>query len=233
MAPCTMLVVAAGRGQRFGGVLPKQYREVAGVPLLVHTLTHLHAHPLIDQIVPVISPDGFALWEKILHPYLDRLPKVAFPVAGGRERQHSVRHGLESLTLPPDAWVGIHDGARPWVPRDLLDRLFQARETADALIAALSAHDTVKQVATDHRIGATLNRQEIWLAQTPQIFRYAQILAAHIQAAQEGFIGTDDASLLERQGMPVHVVPGDARTIKVTHPHDEALITFYLRGEPT
>ncbi|MBF0136059.1 MAG: 2-C-methyl-D-erythritol 4-phosphate cytidylyltransferase [Magnetococcus sp. DMHC-1] len=228
--PCTMIVVAAGQGKRFGGGLPKQYRPVAERPLLVHTLTHLHAHPLIDRIVPVIAPDGLVLWEKIMRPWLESLPKVAWPVAGGAERQHSVRNGLAALDLAPDAWVGIHDGARPLVLPDLLDRLFQARSLADALLVALPAQDTVKQVSPGQHIMTTLNRQEIWLAQTPQIFRYALVQAAHAQAVASGFIGTDDASLVEHLGVAVRVVSGDVRNIKVTHPHDETIVTLFLRG---
>ncbi|MBF0154368.1 MAG: 2-C-methyl-D-erythritol 4-phosphate cytidylyltransferase [Magnetococcales bacterium] len=231
LSPCTMLVVAAGQGRRFGGELPKQYRAVAGRPLLLHALAHLHAHPLVERIVPVIAPDGFDLWERYLQPHLDRLPKVTTPVAGGSERQHSVRLGLASLALAADAWVGIHDGARPLVQHDLLDRLLRARTQADALIVALPAHDTVKRVATDHHVVATLNRQEIWLAQTPQIFRYALVRNAHAQAAADGFIGTDDASLVERFGAAVHVVLGDPRNMKVTHPYDETFVTLLLQEE--
>ncbi|MBF0425969.1 MAG: 2-C-methyl-D-erythritol 4-phosphate cytidylyltransferase [Magnetococcales bacterium] len=229
--PCSMIVVAAGQGKRFGSTLPKQYRPVSGVPLLVHTLTHLQAHPLINRIVPIIAADGFSLWDAFMSPHLGRLPKVTAPVTGGAERQHSVQRGIEALNLAAEAWIGIHDGARPLVSRTLLDRLFQARDSADALIAALPAQDTIKQVGTDHRITGTLQREEIWLAQTPQIFRYGLIRSALEAAAADGFIGTDDASLVERLGLPVLVVPGDAHNIKVTHPRDEALASLLLAEE--
>ncbi|MEO5364706.1 MAG: 2-C-methyl-D-erythritol 4-phosphate cytidylyltransferase [Magnetococcus sp. DMHC-8] len=231
MSDCTMIVLAAGRGERFGGPLPKQYLPLGGRPLLWHTLSRLHRHAQIGRIIPVIAPAGELFWQQAMHGLLHDLPKVTAPVSGGTERQHSVHQALCTLDLAEDAWVGIHDGARPLVDADLLDRLLMARARGDAIIPALAASDTVKQVDADGWIKATLDRNSICFVQTPQLFRFGWIRQAHRQAAATGFVGTDDASLVERLGRPVVVVPGSARNIKITHPLDRAWAEWLLNEE--
>lgn len=229
--PCLMIVVAAGKGVRLGGERPKQYLPLAGRPMVWHTLHRLQAHPLVARIVPVIAPDGEPLWREYLGPWLGELPKVATPVHGGAERQDSVRQALERLDWPLDGWVGIHDGARPLVSRRVLDPLFAARANMDAVLSALPVHDTVKWTSPDGVVEQTLERSRIWLAHTPQVFRYRLILEAHRRARDEGFLGTDDASLVERMGVPVGVVAGDRRNLKVTGPGDLALAEQILGEE--
>ncbi len=225
----TLLVVAAGQGRRVGGPLPKQYLPLQGQPILWHTLAALHNHPSINLIVPVIAPDGDDLWQKHLSERVKLLPKVATPVAGDRERQFSVYNGLKTLKLCDDAWVSIHDGARPLLDRSLLDRLFLARRDGDAWIIATQASDTVKQVNADNKIIETLDRSQIWLAQTPQLFRYGLIMRAHQQALAANFLGTDDASLVEWLGETVRVVPGNSDNIKITHPRDLELAEYIFQ----
>lgn len=228
-----IIVVAAGSGSRFGGPLPKQYLELAGKPVLLHTLKAFHDHSEVATILPVIAADGHDLWLRKMEPYLEQLPRVLPPVTGGATRQDSVRLGLLALGLPPDAWVGIHDAARPLPGRDLLGRLFAGRSEACALIAALPAADTVKRVDPNRGIiRETLERSEIWLAQTPQLFRYGTILQLHHRAKDLGFIGTDDASLAEWGGLEVKVVHGDVRNIKITHPRDLELAQRWLQEKP-
>lgn len=229
-APCTLLLVAAGRGRRFGGDKPKQYQPLGNLPIVVHTLRALHRHPLIPRIQPVIAPDGADYWQA-LAPYLTDLPKVSPPIAGGAERQESVWRGLEHLRLDADHWVGIHDAVRPLIAQGLLDRLFAARDHGDALIPALDAHDTVKQSDGHGQVIATLDRARIHLAQTPQVFRHGLILAAHRQAREQGFQGTDDASLIEWLGQPVHLVAGDYANIKITRPEDTMWAEIMLGRE--
>ncbi len=231
MSNCTMIVLAAGRGERFGGPLPKQYLPLGNRPLLWHTLSRLHHHAQIDKIIPVIAPDGEDLWQRLMQPLLTDLPKVAAPVLGGRQRQHSVFNALRTLALADDAWIGIHDGARPLVDGALLDRLLEARNRGDAIIPALTASDTVKQVDPHGQIVTTLNRDSICFVQTPQLFRFRLIREAHQQAADDHFIGTDDASLVERLSHPVWVVPGGAHNIKITHPVDQTWAAWQLQGE--
>lgn len=228
---CTMIVLAAGRGQRFGGPLPKQYLPLHHRPLLWHTLSRLHQHPQIQTIIPVIAPDGAALWQEMMDPLLIHLPKVAPPVTGGEERQQSVFKALKTLNLPESGWVGIHDGARPLVEAALLDRLLDARKRGDAIIPTLPASDTVKQVHGEGYVLTTLKRETIHLVQTPQLFRFKQILEAHQAAEKSHFIGTDDASLVERLGRRVIVVPGSPHNMKITHPLDQRVAEQLLQEE--
>ena len=232
--PCSVVLPAAGQGRRFGSGLSKQYRSLddSAPPVVVQTIRRLHAHPLVDAIQPVIGADDGNLWDA-MDPLFKGLHKLRPPVAGGAERQASVKNGLEALGLDPRAWVAIHDGVRPILPRQLLDALFAARSGADALIPALPSVDTLKRVDESGHITATVDRRPIWRAQTPQIFRYGLILEAHRQAASQGYQGTDDAALLEWQGIPVRVVLGDERNIKITRPEDMALAGLYLKGLDT
>ena len=235
----TMIVLAAGRGLRFGGTRPKQYLPLQNHPILWHSLNRLHQHPKIDTIVPVIAPDGEELWQTIMTPLLAPLPKVTRPVQGGDERQHSVFKALLSLDLPQTAWVGIHDGARPLIEQAVLERLFQARQQSDAIIPTLPASDTIKHVDAHGHIITTLERATLCLAQTPQLFRFGLILQAHQQAAADGFLGTDDASLVERlnqttgQFHSVLVVQGSAKMIKITSHLDKELAEQLLQKEVT
>ncbi|MBF0589838.1 MAG: 2-C-methyl-D-erythritol 4-phosphate cytidylyltransferase [Magnetococcales bacterium] len=228
--PCAMLVVAAGRGSRFGGKIPKQYRPLGDMPLLLHTLRRLHSHPLITTITPIISADD-GHWLPLMKPHLAALPKVTTPVYGGSERQMSVDNGLRALNLPENAWVGIHDGARPLVSLALLDRLFAGRAECDGVIAALPAADTLKKVDENGMIVATVDRTPIWQAQTPQIFQYGAILEAHRKARENNHLGTDDASLMERVGARVRVTVGDPLNQKITRPEDLAMAERLLKEE--
>ncbi|MBF0146987.1 MAG: 2-C-methyl-D-erythritol 4-phosphate cytidylyltransferase [Magnetococcales bacterium] len=230
--PLTMIVVAAGSGQRFGGPRPKQYLDLAGRPVVFHTLHSFHEHPNIKAILPVIAADGHELWHHCLDPHLSELPRVLSPVTGGATRQESVWRGLSALDLPADAWVGIHDAARPFPGKKLLERLLEARNENMALIAALPASDTVKRVDPQRNIILeTLNRSHLWLAQTPQLFHHGPILQLHQRARAAGFEATDDASLAEWGGLEVRVVPGDPRNIKITHPRDLELARQWLQEE--
>ncbi|MBF0160088.1 MAG: 2-C-methyl-D-erythritol 4-phosphate cytidylyltransferase [Magnetococcales bacterium] len=228
-SPCQVLLVAAGRGCRFGSERPKQYHAVAGLPLIAHTIAGCHRHALVERIVPVVAPDGLEWWQATMADCYRQWPKLAAPVMGGAERQDSVRLGLQQLDLPDDGWVAIHDGVRPLVHHALLERLLQQRHHADALIAAWPAQDTIKQSETDSPwITATLDRRTIWQAQTPQLFRYRLILEAHKQAHVAGFSATDDASLIEWLGQPVALVTGDPFNIKVTQQQDLLLVELLL-----
>ena len=227
----TMIVVTAGRGRRFGGPLPKQYHVLQGRPLLLHTLSRLHAHPFVACILPIIAPDGDGLWQETMGPHLAALPKVSPPVFGGETRQQSVYNGLRSLQPKKNSWVGIHDGARPLVSRELLDSLLKARATAEALVPVLPVNDTVKQVDSRDQVCGCPDRRWLRLAQTPQLFILERILKAHAMAAKTDFLGTDDASLLEHMGATVQTIPGSEQNIKVTTPRDLALAEWLLARE--
>ena len=214
MTSCIALVVAAGRGTRIGAPLPKQYLSLAGEPLLRHTLSALAAHPRISGVRVVIHPDDRERYE-----HAARGLDLLLPVPGGAQRQDSVRLGLESLLeLDPDV-VAIHDGARPFVESAVVDRVLDAVEHAAGAIPALAVADTLKR-GRDGHIVETVDRSHLWRAQTPQAFRFREILAAHRAAA--GLELSDDAAVAERAGLAVSLVAGSETNLKVTAPDDFA-----------
>ena len=214
MTSCIALVVAAGRGTRIGAPLPKQYLSLAGEPLLRHTLSALAAHPRISGVRVVIHPDDRERYE-----HAARGLDLLLPVPGGAQRQDSVRLGLESLLeLDPDV-VAIHDGARPFVESAVVDRVLDAVEHTAGAIPALAVADTLKR-GRDGHIVETLDRSHLWRAQTPQAFRFREILAAHRAAA--GLELSDDAAVAERAGLAVSLVAGSETNLKVTAPDDFA-----------
>ena len=212
MTETVALVVAAGRGQRFGGPLPKLYAELAGRPVLGHALARLTAHPRIDRVLAVIHPDDRALYDRAATGL--ELPE---PASGGTSRQDSVRLGLESLAPHAPAVVLIHDGARPFVGAAVIDRVLDALGNSAGAIAALPVTDTLKR-GEDGHITGTVARAGLWRAQTPQGFRFAEILAAHRNIAGQEL--TDDAAVAERAGLAVALVEGAPENIKVTTQED-------------
>jgi len=220
MTETVALVVAAGRGQRFGGPRPKQYADLAGRPVLGHALARLIAHPRIDRVQAVIHPDDRPLYDRAAAGR-----ELAEPAAGGPSRNDSVRLGLESLAPRAPETVLIHDGARPFIGAAVIDRVLDALETSAGAIAALPVTDTLKRGA-DGRIAGTLDRAGLWRAQTPQGFRFADILAAHQNIAGQEL--TDDAAVAERVGLPVALVEGAPENIKITTPDDLARAEKWL-----
>src|ERR1700722_15560544 len=214
MAECIALVVAAGRGTRLGGALPKQYRTLAGQALLRHSVERLISHPRIDGLRVVYHPEDHDLYEAAIAG-LDLLP----PVAGGAARQDSARLGLESLEPLAPARVLIHDAARPFIDHGVIDRVLDALDQAPGAIPALPIADTVKR--GEHGVvTGTLDRAGLWRVQTPQGFDYRAILAAHRAVA--GLELTDDAAVAERAGLAVRLVEGSETNFKVTSPEDFA-----------
>ncbi|MGH6968242.1 MAG: bifunctional 2-C-methyl-D-erythritol 4-phosphate cytidylyltransferase/2-C-methyl-D-erythritol 2,4-cyclodiphosphate synthase [Stellaceae bacterium] len=214
MPSCIALVVAAGRGTRLGAELPKQYLPVAGQPLLRHSLATLAAHPGIGRVRVVYNPDDAKHYARA-SAGLELLP----PVAGGAARQDSVRLGLESLALLAPEHVLIHDGARPFLDSGTIDRVLAALAEAPAAVPALKLADTVKRAA-DGRVLETVDRAQLWRVQTPQGFRYGEILAAH--RAARGMDLPDDAAVAEGAGLAVRLVAGSEDNVKVTTPDDLA-----------
>ena len=213
MVDTVALVVAAGRGERFGAELPKQYLTLAGAPLLRHSLATLACHPAVGALRAVIQDEHRAFYDTAAAG-LDLLD----PVPGGATRQDSVRPGLESLRDDPPRRVLIHDGARPLVSHAVVDRILEGLDTAPGAIAAVPMTDTLKRGDAEQRIAGTVERGGLWRAQTPQGFDYQAILAAHGKLAGRQL--TDDAAVAEEAGLPVRLVEGEARNIKVTTPDD-------------
>src|SRR5579885_395710 len=206
------LIVAAGRGQRLGGSLPKQYLPLAGKPLLRHSLEAFARHPAIGAVRAVVHPEDLDLYQSAAEG-LDLLA----PVTGGPTRQDSVRLGLESLSALAPAQILIHDAARPFASAALIERVRAALTSVPGAIPALPVADTIKRGA-DGVVVETVDRQALWRAQTPQGFRYPEILAAHRAAAGREL--TDDAAVAEAAGLPVARVEGGEDNFKVTTESD-------------
>jgi 2-C-methyl-D-erythritol 4-phosphate cytidylyltransferase len=235
-APLVMaLVPAAGRGLRMGGSVPKQFLSLGGEPLIVHSLRTLQAAPVVNQIVLAVPfADVEYCEDEIVSRH--RFTKVTKVVAGGAERQDSVRHALVQVHSDTEI-VLIHDAVRPFVTLRMIAEVVAAARKEGAAIIALPMRDTVKQVRTDGTIERTVDRTPLWLAQTPQAFRRDWIEAAHKNAHDEGVRATDDAFLVEWLGYSVAVVEGSGENIKVTRPEDlvigEAILASRMKGRET
>ena len=212
------LVPAAGRGLRMGGSVPKQFLSLGGEPLVIQSLRALQAAPMVDQIILAVPHADVEYCE---HEIVSRqrFTKVTKVVAGGAERQDSVRHALAQIPSDTEI-VLIHDAVRPFVTLRMIAEVVAAARKEGAAIIALPMRDTVKQVRMDGMIERTVDRTPLWLAQTPQAFRRDWIETAHRKAHVEGVRATDDASLVEWLGYSVAVVEGSGENIKVTRPED-------------
>lgn len=212
------LIVAAGRGVRAGGGIPKQYRAVAGKAIIRHTAERFAAHPRIGAVAVVIHPDDRALYDEALAG----LEGLVAPVSGGASRQESVLAGLEALAGLSPGRVLIHDAVRPFASHDLIDRVIDALDDAEAALAASPVTDTLKRGA-GAIVADTVPRDDLFAAETPQGFRFAAILDAHRRAAEAGIPVTDDASIAEWAGIAVRLVPGERGNAKLTTPEDIAM----------
>lgn len=218
MPTCTALIVAAGRGLRFGGDLPKQYLALVGQPILRRTVEAFLRHPQVNAVRVVIDPAFRDLYDKAVDG-LDLPP----PITGGPTRQDSVLNGLEAMAGHPTDLVLIHDAARPLIDAQAISDVIAALESDPAAIAATPLADTLKRgtVAGAGIVsGGTVDRTALWRALTPQGFRFADILPAHRRAA--GLNLTDDAAVAEEAGLPVTLVPCDPDNLKVTNQDDLA-----------
>ena len=221
-ANCIALIVAAGHGARAGEGLPKQYRRIGGVPILRRSVAAFANHPAVDAVQVVISPEHRPLYDDATRGIALRAP-----TDGGDTRQASVLRGLEALADDPPKLVLIHDAARPLIGADTITAVIDALATADGALPVLAASDTLKRI-TAERVDATLPRDGIGLAQTPQGFHFEKILRAHRAARDTTF--TDDASIAEHAGLNVRAVPGSRLNFKLTTPEDFLMAEALLAG---
>ena len=212
MRSCIALIVAAGRGHRMGGDIPKQYQTLAGRPVLRHCLARLLCHPEISGVRVVIHPDDRPLYEMAVKGLT--LPP---PVSGGATRQQSIYLGLKALEQEAPDLVLLQDGARPFPDFDTVSRVITALDDHAGAIPALPVSDTLKR-GKNGTIVETVDRQELWRAQTPQGFHFRTILDAHETVKDMEL--TDDASVLEYSGKPVSLVFGNEDNLKITTPDD-------------
>jgi 2-C-methyl-D-erythritol 4-phosphate cytidylyltransferase/2-C-methyl-D-erythritol 2,4-cyclodiphosphate synthase len=216
------IIAAAGRGARFGSARPKQLLTVGGVPILQRSVEAFTRSEVVDEVVVALPADVAA------NPPAYLTGRSVGIVAGGERRQDSVSRAFERIDARAEVVV-VHDAARPFVTADLIRRTVEAAARFGAAIAALPARDTVKRAAADRVIAATLPRQEIFLAQTPQAFR-VEVLRDALARSARTTDATDEAMLAEQAGHPVRLVDGDARNIKITTPDDLAIAESLAGG---
>jgi 2-C-methyl-D-erythritol 4-phosphate cytidylyltransferase len=213
----TAIVPAAGQGTRFRGPGPKQFLALRGAPLLVWSLRALAAAGIVDRVILAVPPGQESrVVREVLEPFGCAVDAV---VPGGADRQASVAAGLQAAGEDTDV-VLVHDAARPLVTPDILRAAVAAAAEWGAAVVAVPVADTIKLAEPDGTVGATLPRDRLWAAQTPQAARTGLLRAAHARALAEGFRGTDEAVLLERLPHPVKIVAGSPENLKITTPAD-------------
>jgi 2-C-methyl-D-erythritol 4-phosphate cytidylyltransferase len=215
------IIPAAGSGKRMGGGTAKQFLPLRGEPVLVHTVRLLSRCPLVDEIV-IAAHDT-----ETTRALVGAFPKVTHIVPGGAERQDSVWAGLQAVHSRPRI-ICVHDAARPLLPPQVLESVLRAAAEHPAQVVAVPLKDTVKVAGPDGVVTATPDRAGLWAVQTPQVFWAEAMVAAYAKARAEGFVGTDDASLVERLGMPVRIHPGSHENLKLTTPEDFLLAEAIL-----
>lgn len=206
---------------------PKQYLDLGGRPILVQTLEAFEECPSVDGIYLIVPPEQMDTVQKdIVEKY--QFKKVHKVVRGGKMRQQSVWNGLRAIRTECEIVV-VHDGVRPFISRKLIEQSIMEAQKSGAAVVAVLAKDTVKRAAKGKKV-QTLPREEIWLAQTPQTFQFPLLMKAYQKAHQEDFLGTDDASLVERLGHPITLITGDYTNIKITTPEDLLVAEVLLAG---
>lgn len=223
----TAVIPAAGAGIRMGTSRPKQFLELQGMPIVARTLGVFESCAAVGDVVLVVPEPEIENCKKgILEKF--GFSKVSKVVAGGKRRQDSVRLGLEACAEGCDIVV-VHDGVRPLVRADLIERAVMGALRHGAVIAALPAKETIKEVDRLGMVRKTLDRSLLWLVQTPQAFRVRDLVEAHRIAVREEWEEmTDDSLLVERMGWEVAVIEGDEENIKVTTPHDLEIAEFFF-----
>lgn len=227
-----VILVAAGRGSRAAsaGAPPKQYRQLAGQSVIARTIKAFLNHPGIDRILTVIHPDDRDLYVEAVSDLED--PRLAPPVPGGADRQASCLAGLAALATDAPDYVLIHDAVRPFIQRDAIERVIDALGHGVAVLCGVPVIDTVKRADAAGYVSATVPREGLWRAATPQGFRYAEIAAAHRALAARGITGvTDDAAVAELAGHRVLLVDGGADNIKLTTAEDFQMAEQRLTAE--
>jgi 2-C-methyl-D-erythritol 4-phosphate cytidylyltransferase len=220
------IIVAAGQGTRFGSDIPKQFLLLQNRPIIVHALERLQNAAVINQIIVVVGKEWVSyMGREIIGRY--NFDKIGAVVAGGKERQDSVFAGLQALSMPHEIVV-VHDAVRPLFSTDLLARAIKCCDTFDAGVPGLPARDTVKRIDSD-RVIETVPRDSLRLIQTPQAFRYQNLLQAFEQARQINFYSTDEAALVEKFGGRVGWVEGEEMNLKITTPRDLQIAELFLQ----
>lgn len=225
---CTAVIVAAGKGKRMGTEISKQFLPLGGKEILAHTVKKFEKAEKIRDIILVTGEDSLQDVQEMAQEY--GWEKIRVIVAGGKERQDSVWNGLQEVSEDTEI-VLIHDGVRPFVTEDILNRSIETALEMGGCVAGVPAKDTIKVCNRENIAVATPDRSTLWQIQTPQTFRRERIIKAYEQAKADGFVGTDDASLAEHSGYPVKVIMGSYRNIKITTKEDLLIGEAFLKEE--
>lgn len=210
-----VIIPAAGQGKRMGAGKNKLLLELNNIPVLIHTLKVFEEDELCEGIILAIHPQDEEEFILLLKKH--NVKKVLDLVPGGKERQDSIYNVLK--TVKTEGIILVHDAARPFIQKDQIHRLLDTAQKTDAAIIGVPAKDTMKTVR-DNVVKATVERSSLWVVQTPQAFRFSLLYRAYKQAAEDGFVGTDDSSLVERISHPVTMVEGDYDNLKLTTQED-------------
>lgn len=220
MKEAAAIIAAGGSGSRMGGDLPKQFLALNGMPILALTVSRFLRVDALRTVVVAVPADYREEAAGILRDFLPAVDQARLVlVNGGATRQESVRAGLIALPSETET-VLVHDGARPFVTSEIIERCLRASEEDGAAITAIPVRDTLKQAGTDRLVRATIDRSGLWQAQTPQGARVELLRRAYALADQDGFQSTDESALLEHAGIPVAIVEGSERNFKITRPDD-------------
>lgn len=221
------IVVAAGSGTRMQSNVKKPYLDIAGVPMMIRTLTVLEQSPVVKDVVLVIGEQDLKHAKGLIEQY--GLRKITRYVPGGPERQDSVHNGVRAVDEHADL-ILVHDGARPFITREDVENVVLEASRYGVATLATPVKDTIKKVANGF-VQETIPRQTLFSIQTPQAFQAEILREAHQQAAEQNYRGTDDASLAEWLGHPVRIVEGSYRNIKITTPEDLLIAKAFLQSE--
>ncbi|MBI3802644.1 MAG: 2-C-methyl-D-erythritol 4-phosphate cytidylyltransferase [Nitrospirae bacterium] len=227
------VIPAAGQGKRLGGETKKQFLELCGLPILIHTLIPFQSASIINEITCVVSKEDCSFIEGLVSSH--RLDKVKRILHGGERRQDSVWAAVSELCerSDPNDLILVHDGVRPLVTTELIERVAAAAAEVGGAVAARPVTDSLKRVSSGRIISQSLPRENVWAMQTPQAFRLSLLREAYQKAETDRFEATDEAMLVERLGHPIRCVEGSAENIKITTPPDLRLaeILLHARGE--
>ena len=225
-----VVIPAAGSSTRMLAGINKVFIKIAGKPILIHTLENIAKCEYVNTVFVVVGAQDLEPAKELLRKYQDGFPEVSWQVlAGGNERQYSVFTALR-LLKPNITHVAVHDGARPLITKEIFSQCVAVAQVTNAAIVAVPCKDTIKKIS-EQFVEGTLERNGIYAAQTPQVFTKELLLEAYEQAKKDGFLGTDDASLVERLGVRVAVVTGDYRNLKITTPDDLFIARTFMQEE--
>ncbi len=221
------IIAAAGKGKRMNARTSKSFIPIFGKPILAYTIEKFEKCKLIDKIYLIVSrEEKEKCCRNIISKY--NFSKIQELVNGGKTRQDSIYNGLKAMDRYTDIVV-IHDGARPLVEENIIQDSIETAQKYGAAVTAIPIKDTIKKCGKDFIINKTLNREEIWRAQTPQTFKYDLIIQAYHQAYKEKYFATDDAAIVERFGNKVKLIIGSEENIKITTPFDIIMVENFLK----